>query len=178
MCPERPFKERRPEGSWSDVDPPLVPSVLQALSDCLAISKPSLKLQEGYYQRGSVGGELGQSWRSAQIIWWCEEWTDPVRTAPDHLGSPDEYIKHVWYLGFKSDWEVKAFFLVELRVHKWKIQFSLFQPQISTCFSFCVFQVRLEPKGKYYNAFIQEVGTHSSAVTVFIEELGEKYFTT
>lgn len=37
----------------------------------------------------------------------------------------------------------------------------------------CV-QVRLEPKGKYYNAFIQEVGTHSAAVTVFIEELGEK----
>lgn len=37
-----------------------------------------------------------------------------------------------------------------------------------------LFQVRLEPKGKYYNAFIQEVGTHSSAVTVFIEELGEK----
>lgn len=38
----------------------------------------------------------------------------------------------------------------------------------------CVFQVRLEPKGKYFNAFIQEVGTHSAAVTVFIEELGEK----
>ncbi|KAK2918361.1 putative bifunctional UDP-N-acetylglucosamine transferase and deubiquitinase ALG13 isoform X2 [Channa argus] len=36
-------------------------------------------------------------------------------------------------------------------------------------------QVRLEPKGKYYNAFIQEVGTHSAAVTVFIEELGEKH---
>lgn len=36
------------------------------------------------------------------------------------------------------------------------------------------FQVRLEPKGKYYNAFIQEVGTQSSALTVFIEELGEK----
>uniref|UniRef100_A0A3Q3XE36 UDP-N-acetylglucosamine transferase subunit ALG13 n=1 Tax=Mola mola TaxID=94237 RepID=A0A3Q3XE36_MOLML len=36
-------------------------------------------------------------------------------------------------------------------------------------------QVRLEPKGKYYNAFIQEVGTQSSAVTVFIEELGEKH---
>lgn len=36
------------------------------------------------------------------------------------------------------------------------------------------FQVRLEPKGKYYNAFIQEVGTHSTAVNVFIEELGEK----
>ncbi|XP_061103515.1 putative bifunctional UDP-N-acetylglucosamine transferase and deubiquitinase ALG13 isoform X1 [Conger conger] len=36
-------------------------------------------------------------------------------------------------------------------------------------------QVRLDPKGKYYNAFIQEVGTHSSAVTVFIEELGEKH---
>uniref|UniRef100_A0A667WG48 ubiquitinyl hydrolase 1 n=1 Tax=Myripristis murdjan TaxID=586833 RepID=A0A667WG48_9TELE len=36
-------------------------------------------------------------------------------------------------------------------------------------------QVRLELKGKYYNAFIQEVGTHSSAVTVFIEELGEKH---
>ncbi|XP_061684635.1 putative bifunctional UDP-N-acetylglucosamine transferase and deubiquitinase ALG13 isoform X2 [Syngnathoides biaculeatus] len=36
-------------------------------------------------------------------------------------------------------------------------------------------QVRLEPKGKYFNAFIQEVGTHSSAVTVFIEELGEKH---
>ncbi|CAN9510008.1 unnamed protein product [Ophioblennius macclurei] len=36
-------------------------------------------------------------------------------------------------------------------------------------------QVRLEPKGKYYNAFIQEVGTHMSAVTVFIEELGEKH---
>ncbi|XP_074487052.1 putative bifunctional UDP-N-acetylglucosamine transferase and deubiquitinase ALG13 isoform X1 [Sebastes fasciatus] len=36
-------------------------------------------------------------------------------------------------------------------------------------------QVRLVPKGKYYNAFIQEVGTHSSAVTVFIEELGEKH---
>uniref|UniRef100_A0A3B3XMV6 ubiquitinyl hydrolase 1 n=1 Tax=Poecilia mexicana TaxID=48701 RepID=A0A3B3XMV6_9TELE len=35
-------------------------------------------------------------------------------------------------------------------------------------------QVRLEPKGKFYNAFIQEVGTHSTAVTVFIEELGEK----
>ncbi|XP_068561442.1 UDP-N-acetylglucosamine transferase subunit ALG13-like isoform X1 [Cebidichthys violaceus] len=35
-------------------------------------------------------------------------------------------------------------------------------------------QVRLEPKGKYYNAFIQEVETHPSAVTVFIEELGEK----
>lgn len=35
-------------------------------------------------------------------------------------------------------------------------------------------QVRLDPKGKYYNAFIQEVGTHPSAVTVFIEELGEK----
>ncbi|XP_058860522.1 putative bifunctional UDP-N-acetylglucosamine transferase and deubiquitinase ALG13 [Acipenser ruthenus] len=38
-----------------------------------------------------------------------------------------------------------------------------------------VFQVRLEPGGKYYNAFIQEVGHHSSAVTVFIEELGEKH---
>ncbi|XP_014910249.1 putative bifunctional UDP-N-acetylglucosamine transferase and deubiquitinase ALG13 isoform X1 [Poecilia latipinna] len=36
-------------------------------------------------------------------------------------------------------------------------------------------QVRLEPKGKFYNAFIQEVGTHSTAVTVFIEELGEKH---
>lgn len=36
------------------------------------------------------------------------------------------------------------------------------------------FQVRLEPKGKFFNAFIQEVGTHSAAVTVFIEELGEK----
>ncbi|XP_073790818.1 putative bifunctional UDP-N-acetylglucosamine transferase and deubiquitinase ALG13 isoform X37 [Danio rerio] len=36
-------------------------------------------------------------------------------------------------------------------------------------------QVRLDPKGKYYNAFIQEVGTHSTAVTVFIEELGEKH---
>ncbi|KAM9314753.1 UDP-N-acetylglucosamine transferase subunit ALG13-like [Pholidichthys leucotaenia] len=36
-------------------------------------------------------------------------------------------------------------------------------------------QVRLEPKGKYYNAFIQEVGTHSTAVMVFIEELGEKH---
>uniref|UniRef100_A0A672ZXU3 ubiquitinyl hydrolase 1 n=1 Tax=Sphaeramia orbicularis TaxID=375764 RepID=A0A672ZXU3_9TELE len=36
-------------------------------------------------------------------------------------------------------------------------------------------QVRLQPKGKYYNAFIQEVGTHPSAVTVFIEELGEKH---
>ncbi|KAF7646076.1 hypothetical protein LDENG_00193860 [Lucifuga dentata] len=36
-------------------------------------------------------------------------------------------------------------------------------------------QVRLEPKGKYYNAFIQEVGTQPSAVTVFIEELGEKH---
>ncbi|XP_040041417.2 putative bifunctional UDP-N-acetylglucosamine transferase and deubiquitinase ALG13 isoform X1 [Gasterosteus aculeatus] len=36
-------------------------------------------------------------------------------------------------------------------------------------------QVRLEPKGKYYNAFIQEVGTHAAAVTVFIEELGEKH---
>ncbi|XP_075209744.1 LOW QUALITY PROTEIN: putative bifunctional UDP-N-acetylglucosamine transferase and deubiquitinase ALG13 [Chanos chanos] len=36
-------------------------------------------------------------------------------------------------------------------------------------------QVRLDPKGKYYNAFIQEVGTHTSAVTVFIEELGEKH---
>ncbi|XP_036381565.1 putative bifunctional UDP-N-acetylglucosamine transferase and deubiquitinase ALG13 [Megalops cyprinoides] len=36
-------------------------------------------------------------------------------------------------------------------------------------------QVRLDPKGKYYNAFIQEVGNHSSAVTVFIEELGEKH---
>ncbi|XP_029706440.1 putative bifunctional UDP-N-acetylglucosamine transferase and deubiquitinase ALG13 isoform X5 [Takifugu rubripes] len=36
-------------------------------------------------------------------------------------------------------------------------------------------QVRLEPKGKYYNAFIQEVGAQTSAVTVFIEELGEKH---
>ncbi|XP_072295702.1 putative bifunctional UDP-N-acetylglucosamine transferase and deubiquitinase ALG13 isoform X2 [Eucyclogobius newberryi] len=36
-------------------------------------------------------------------------------------------------------------------------------------------QVRLEAKGKFYNAFIQEVGNHSSAVTVFIEELGEKH---
>ncbi|XP_051955553.1 putative bifunctional UDP-N-acetylglucosamine transferase and deubiquitinase ALG13 [Xyrauchen texanus] len=36
-------------------------------------------------------------------------------------------------------------------------------------------QVRLDPKGKYYNAFIQEVGTHTAAVTVFIEELGEKH---
>ncbi|XP_029009578.1 putative bifunctional UDP-N-acetylglucosamine transferase and deubiquitinase ALG13 isoform X2 [Betta splendens] len=36
-------------------------------------------------------------------------------------------------------------------------------------------QVRLEPKGKFFNAFIQEVGTHSAAVTVFIEELGEKH---
>ncbi|XP_037830580.1 putative bifunctional UDP-N-acetylglucosamine transferase and deubiquitinase ALG13 [Kryptolebias marmoratus] len=36
-------------------------------------------------------------------------------------------------------------------------------------------QVRLEPKGKFYNAFIQEVGTHTAAVTVFIEELGEKH---
>ncbi len=52
----------------------------------------------------------------------------------------------------------------------------LFQPQMKICrvTCVCVFQVRLEPKGKYYNAFIQEVGTHSSAVTVFIEELGEK----
>lgn len=37
-----------------------------------------------------------------------------------------------------------------------------------------VYQVRLDPKGKYYNAFIQEVGTQTTAVTVFIEELGEK----
>ncbi|KAF3836965.1 hypothetical protein F7725_004429 [Dissostichus mawsoni] len=36
-------------------------------------------------------------------------------------------------------------------------------------------QVRLEPKGKFYHAFIQELGTHASAVTVFIEELGEKH---
>uniref|UniRef100_A0A672RPZ2 Putative bifunctional UDP-N-acetylglucosamine transferase and deubiquitinase ALG13 n=1 Tax=Sinocyclocheilus grahami TaxID=75366 RepID=A0A672RPZ2_SINGR len=36
-------------------------------------------------------------------------------------------------------------------------------------------QVRLDPKGKYYNAFIQEVGTQTTAVTVFIEELGEKH---
>ncbi|KAI4785482.1 hypothetical protein KUCAC02_037740 [Chaenocephalus aceratus] len=36
-------------------------------------------------------------------------------------------------------------------------------------------QVRLEPKGKFYNAFIQEVGTNASAVTVFIEELGDKH---
>ncbi|KAL2101313.1 hypothetical protein ACEWY4_003074 [Coilia grayii] len=35
-------------------------------------------------------------------------------------------------------------------------------------------QVRLEPKGRYYNAFIQEVGTKTSIVTVFIEELGER----
>ncbi|KAL0162146.1 hypothetical protein M9458_041542, partial [Cirrhinus mrigala] len=35
--------------------------------------------------------------------------------------------------------------------------------------------VRLDPKGKYYNAFIQEVGTQTTAVTVFIEELGEKH---
>ncbi|XP_051733481.1 putative bifunctional UDP-N-acetylglucosamine transferase and deubiquitinase ALG13 isoform X9 [Ctenopharyngodon idella] len=36
-------------------------------------------------------------------------------------------------------------------------------------------QVRLDPKGKYYNAFIQEVGSHTTAVTVFIEELAEKH---
>nr|XP_057941352.1 putative bifunctional UDP-N-acetylglucosamine transferase and deubiquitinase ALG13 isoform X2 [Doryrhamphus excisus] len=36
-------------------------------------------------------------------------------------------------------------------------------------------QVRLEPKGKYFNAFIQEIGTHSNAVTVFIEKLGERH---
>ncbi|KAM8843413.1 putative bifunctional UDP-N-acetylglucosamine transferase and deubiquitinase ALG13 isoform 4-T4 [Synchiropus picturatus] len=36
-------------------------------------------------------------------------------------------------------------------------------------------QVRLEPKGKFYNAFIQEVGNQASSVTVFIEELGEKH---
>ncbi|KAM9769943.1 LOW QUALITY PROTEIN: putative bifunctional UDP-N-acetylglucosamine transferase and deubiquitinase ALG13, partial [Menidia menidia] len=36
-------------------------------------------------------------------------------------------------------------------------------------------QVRLEPKGKFYNAFIQEVGTQPAALTVFIEELGEKH---
>ncbi|XP_015206790.2 putative bifunctional UDP-N-acetylglucosamine transferase and deubiquitinase ALG13 isoform X1 [Lepisosteus oculatus] len=36
-------------------------------------------------------------------------------------------------------------------------------------------QVRLEPGGKYYNAFIQEVGRNTNAVTVFIEELGEKH---
>ncbi|XP_029903878.1 putative bifunctional UDP-N-acetylglucosamine transferase and deubiquitinase ALG13 isoform X9 [Myripristis murdjan] len=35
-------------------------------------------------------------------------------------------------------------------------------------------QVRLEPKGKYYKALIEDVGT--LAVTVFIEELGEKHF--
>ncbi|KAI2651055.1 hypothetical protein H4Q32_019061 [Labeo rohita] len=37
------------------------------------------------------------------------------------------------------------------------------------------YMVRLDPKGKYYNAFIQEVGTQTTAVTVFIEELGEKH---
>nr|XP_057941359.1 putative bifunctional UDP-N-acetylglucosamine transferase and deubiquitinase ALG13 isoform X2 [Doryrhamphus excisus] len=36
-------------------------------------------------------------------------------------------------------------------------------------------QVRLEPDGMYFNAFIQEVGKHSNAVTVFIEELGERH---
>ncbi|KAJ3598273.1 hypothetical protein NHX12_001784 [Muraenolepis orangiensis] len=36
-------------------------------------------------------------------------------------------------------------------------------------------QVRLDLKGKYYNAFIQEVGPDLSVVTVFIEELGEKH---
>ncbi|XP_063045904.1 putative bifunctional UDP-N-acetylglucosamine transferase and deubiquitinase ALG13 isoform X2 [Engraulis encrasicolus] len=35
-------------------------------------------------------------------------------------------------------------------------------------------QVRLEPKGRYYNAFIQEVGSKTSVVTVFSEELGER----
>ncbi|XP_032381293.1 putative bifunctional UDP-N-acetylglucosamine transferase and deubiquitinase ALG13 isoform X1 [Etheostoma spectabile] len=36
-------------------------------------------------------------------------------------------------------------------------------------------QARLEPLGKYFNGFIQEVGTQPSAVTVFIEELAEKH---
>ena len=38
-----------------------------------------------------------------------------------------------------------------------------------------VFQVHLKAIGKYHNTFIQEVGTHPSAVTIFIEELGENH---
>ncbi|XP_039352172.1 putative bifunctional UDP-N-acetylglucosamine transferase and deubiquitinase ALG13 isoform X3 [Mauremys reevesii] len=36
-------------------------------------------------------------------------------------------------------------------------------------------QVCLEPGGKYYNAYIQEVGPDDNMVAVFIEELAEKY---
>ncbi|KAK6463865.1 putative bifunctional UDP-N-acetylglucosamine transferase and deubiquitinase ALG13 [Huso huso] len=53
------------------------------------------------------------------------------------------------------------------------VEFEVWRQLEVTC-KLVVFQVRLEPGGKYYNAFIQEVGHHSSAVTVFIEELGEK----
>lgn len=63
------------------------------------------------------------------------------------------------------EWDVqKAHMAVMVRCRQ------TFHPLIFVFFA----QVRLDPKGKYYNAFIQEVGTHSSAVTVFIEELGEK----
>ncbi|NP_001072598.1 OTU domain-containing protein 4 [Xenopus tropicalis] len=36
-------------------------------------------------------------------------------------------------------------------------------------------QVRVEPGGKFYNAHIQEVGTETGPVIVFVEELGEKH---
>uniref|UniRef100_A0A8B9GD51 ALG13 UDP-N-acetylglucosaminyltransferase subunit n=1 Tax=Amazona collaria TaxID=241587 RepID=A0A8B9GD51_9PSIT len=36
-------------------------------------------------------------------------------------------------------------------------------------------QVRLEPGGKYYNAYIQEVGEDGNTLTVFVEELAEKH---
>uniref|UniRef100_A0A3B4DVL3 ubiquitinyl hydrolase 1 n=1 Tax=Pygocentrus nattereri TaxID=42514 RepID=A0A3B4DVL3_PYGNA len=60
------------------------------------------------------------------------------------------------------------------------VEFDVWQDCRKVCFDIVILhafvgQVRLDPKGKYYNAFIQEVGTHPSAVTVFIEELGEKH---
>ena len=50
-----------------------------------------------------------------------------------------------------------------------RLDYNAFIQEVSFCF-----KVRLDPKGRYYNAFIQEVGTKTSVVTVFIEELGER----
>jgi len=57
-------------------------------------------------------------------------------------------------------------------IANWLLQTPFPHSPSYSCFS--LHQVRLDPKGKYYNAFIQEVGSHTTAVTVFIEELAEK----
>ena len=75
-------------------------------------------------QRRNLVWDLGRCWCSAQIIWWCEEFTDPIlnrqNCSQTHQGRPNNY-KHVWCLGFKI-WMIASLLSEQDHNSQWERQ--------------------------------------------------------